>query len=71
MTRRVPPDGHHPAREPIRATSVIDPDAQVHGVAGLFVAGASLFPAAGLRRTPRSTLAALAIRLADHLKSEL
>jgi choline dehydrogenase-like flavoprotein len=50
------------------ATSVTDPDAQVRGVDGLYAAGASLFPAAGFVN-PTLTLAALAIRLADHLKA--
>ncbi len=50
--------------------SVVDPDAQVHGVAGLHVAGSSVFPAAGFAN-PTLTLAALAIRLADHCKRTL
>jgi choline dehydrogenase-like flavoprotein len=51
-------------------TSVVDPQGQVHGVAGLFVTGASVFPAAGFAN-PTLTIAALAIRLGDHLKSRL
>jgi choline dehydrogenase-like flavoprotein len=50
------------------ATSATDPNGQVRGVAGLYAAGASLFPAAGYVN-PTLTLAALAIRLADHLKA--
>jgi choline dehydrogenase-like flavoprotein len=50
------------------ATSATDPDGQVRGVDGLYAAGASLFPAAGFVN-PTLTLAALAIRLADHLKA--
>jgi choline dehydrogenase-like flavoprotein len=50
------------------ATSATDPDGQVRGVAGLYSAGASLFPTAGYVN-PTLTLAALAIRLADHLKA--
>lgn len=50
------------------ATSAADPDGQVRGVDGLYAAGASLFPAAGYVN-PTLTLAALAIRLADHLKA--
>jgi choline dehydrogenase-like flavoprotein len=49
-------------------TGVADPDCQIHGVRGLFVAGASVFPAAGFAN-PTLTIVALAIRLADHLKS--
>jgi choline dehydrogenase-like flavoprotein len=47
-------------------TSVVDPDGQVHGVSGLFVAGSSVFPTAGFVN-PTLTIVALAIRLADHL----
>ena len=47
-------------------TSVVDPDGQVHGVSGLFVAGSSVFPTAGYVN-PTLTIVALAIRLADHL----
>ncbi len=50
--------------------SVVDPDGQVHGVAGLFVAGASVFPAAGFAN-PTLMIAALAIRLGDHFKAVL
>jgi choline dehydrogenase-like flavoprotein len=49
-------------------TGVVDPNCQIHGVRGLFVAGASVFPAAGFAN-PTLTIAALAIRLADHLKA--
>jgi choline dehydrogenase-like flavoprotein len=51
-------------------TSVLDPDGQVHGVEGLFVAGASAFPAAGFVN-PTLLIAVLAIRLADRLKQGL
>jgi choline dehydrogenase-like flavoprotein len=47
-------------------TSVVNPDGEVHGVAGLFIAGSSLFPTAGYAN-PTLTIVALAIRLADHL----
>ncbi len=50
------------------ATSVVDSDCQVHEVAGLFVAGSSVFPAGGYVN-PTLTIIALAIRLADHLKT--
>lgn len=49
-------------------TSVVDPQGQVHGVAGLFVTGSSVFPAAGFAN-PTLMIAALAIRLGDHLKA--
>ncbi len=48
---------------------VVDPHGQVHGVAGLFVAGSSTFPTAG-HANPTLTIVALAIRLADRLKAE-
>lgn len=47
---------------------VVDPDARVHGVSNLFVAGSSVFPTAGAN-FPTMTLTALALRLADHLVS--
>jgi choline dehydrogenase-like flavoprotein len=50
--------------------SVVDPYCEVHGVAGLFVAGSSVFPTAG-SANPTLTIAALAIRLGDHLKTVL
>lgn len=49
------------------ASSVVDRDCRVHGMANLFVAGSSVFPTGGYSN-PMATLAALAIRLADHLK---
>lgn len=49
------------------ATGVVDADGQVHGVAGLFVAGSSVFPTAGYAN-PTLTLVALAVRLADRLR---
>jgi choline dehydrogenase-like flavoprotein len=50
--------------------SVVDADCRVHGVDGLFVAGASVFPTAGAAN-PTLTIVALAARLADHLSAEL
>ncbi len=47
---------------------VVDPDCRVHGIANLFVAGSSVFPAYGYAN-PTLTIVALAIRLADHLKA--
>ena len=70
MSRLLSPHGHHPARERDPRTSVVDRDGQVHGVAGLFVAGSSVFPAAGFVN-PTLTIAALAIRLSDHLQAAL
>ena len=46
---------------------VVGPDAQVHGVADLYVAGGSVFPTSGFAN-PTLTLIALSVRLADMLK---
>jgi choline dehydrogenase-like flavoprotein len=46
---------------------VVDPDLKVHGIDNLFVAGASVFPAAGWAN-PTLTIAALSLKLADHLR---
>jgi choline dehydrogenase-like flavoprotein len=47
---------------------VVDADCRVHGVANLYVAGASVYPTSG-SANPTLTLVALALRLADHLKA--
>ena len=47
---------------------VVDPDCRVHGVENLYVAGSSVFPTSG-HANPTLTVVALAVRLADHLKS--
>jgi len=47
---------------------VVDTDCRVHGVANLYVAGSSVFPTSGTAN-PTLTIVALALRLADHLKS--
>jgi choline dehydrogenase-like flavoprotein len=52
--------GHDPA------TSVVDADGKVHGIANLYVAGSSLFPTAGFAN-PTLTIVALALRQAEHL----
>jgi len=49
---------------------VVNTDGRVHGVANLFVAGASVFPTGGYAN-PTFTIGALALRLADHLRDEL
>jgi choline dehydrogenase-like flavoprotein len=48
------------------ATGVVDADCRVHGVAGLYVCGSSVFPTSGYAN-PTLTIVALALRLADHL----
>jgi choline dehydrogenase-like flavoprotein len=49
---------------------VVDPNCQVFGVNGLYVAGSSVFPTSGTAN-PTLSIAALAIRLADHIKEDL
>jgi choline dehydrogenase-like flavoprotein len=47
---------------------VVDAHARVHGIANLHVAGSSVFPTSG-HANPTLTIVALALRLADRLKS--
>lgn len=47
---------------------VVDADCRVHGISNLFVAGSSVFPTYSFDN-PTMTIVALALRLADHLKS--
>ncbi|MBP1847758.1 choline dehydrogenase-like flavoprotein [Rhizobium petrolearium] len=47
---------------------VVDSNCEVHGVDGLFVSGSSVFPTAG-HCNPTQMIVAMAIRLADHLRS--
>jgi choline dehydrogenase-like flavoprotein len=49
-------------------TGVVDRDCRVHGVHNLYVAGSAVFPCAG-HANPTLTILALALRLADHLRS--
>jgi len=50
--------------------SVVDRNCKVHSTANLFIAGSSVFPTSG-HANPTATIAALAIRLADHLKDKI
>ena len=52
------------------ATGVVDANCQVHGVNGLYVAGGSVFPTSG-HANPTLMILSLAVRLADHLKTQL
>ena len=52
------------------ASGVVDGHCQVHGVHGLFIAGSSVFPTSG-HANPTQMIVALAIRLADTLKSRI
>jgi choline dehydrogenase-like flavoprotein len=49
---------------------VVNANCKVHGVDNLYVAGCSVFPTGG-HANPTLTIVALAIRLADHLRSRL
>jgi choline dehydrogenase-like flavoprotein len=49
---------------------VVDPHCRVHGVSGLYIAGASVFPTSG-HANPTLMIVALAIRLADQIKVDL
>jgi choline dehydrogenase-like flavoprotein len=46
---------------------VVDADCRVHGYDNLYIAGGSTFPTSGWAN-PTLTIAALALRLADHLR---
>ena len=50
------------------SAGVVDADCRVHGIDNLYVAGSSVFPTGG-PVNPTFTIVALAMRLADHLKS--
>ena len=49
---------------------VVDATGRVHGVSNLYLTGSSVFPTVGYAN-PLLTVCALAIRLADHVRSEL
>ncbi len=49
-------------------TSVVNSDCQVHRVPNLYIAGSSVFPTSGYAN-PTYTIVALAIRLAEHLRT--
>lgn len=49
---------------------VVDDACRVHGIANLYIAGSSVFPVSGWAN-PTLTIAALSLRLGDHLKSAL
>lgn len=49
---------------------VVDANCRVHGTTNLYIAGSSVFPTASFAH-PTFTIVALAIRLADHLRSEI
>ena len=48
---------------------VVDPDGLLHGTRNLYVAGGGVMPSSG-RANPTLTIVALALRLADHIKTQ-
>ena len=48
---------------------VVDENCRVHGIDNLFIAGSSVFPTAGYAN-PTLTIVALAIKLAEHIKTQ-
>jgi choline dehydrogenase-like flavoprotein len=46
---------------------VVDGDCRVHGMSNLYITGGSVFPTGGYAN-PTLTIAALALRLAEHLR---
>jgi choline dehydrogenase-like flavoprotein len=66
----MPSVGHHigTVRMGVDSTTgVVDPNCEVWGTRGLFVAGPAVFPTSGFAN-PTLTAVALALRLAEHLK---
>jgi choline dehydrogenase-like flavoprotein len=69
-------EGMHNGKHPMGGTrmhddprrGVVDRNSRVHGTENLFVAGSSVFPTYSFAN-PTVTIVALAVRLADHLKS--
>jgi choline dehydrogenase-like flavoprotein len=51
-------------------SGVVDPDARVHHVENLYVAGSAVFPTSG-QANPMLTIVAMALRLAEHLEMRL
>ncbi len=51
-------------------TGVVDADCKIHGIANLYVAGASCYPTGGAVN-PTLTAVALSLRLAEHLKGKM
>lgn len=73
ILRSMGPSRHHMGTTRISedpGQGVVDADCRMHETPNLYVAGSSVFPTSGLVN-PTLTLIALAIRLADHLKTRM
>ena len=65
--------GHHMGTTRMDANpkrGVVDTDCRVHGVSNLFIASGSVFPTCSFAN-PTLTIVAIALRLADHLKTKV
>lgn len=70
-SQEISPGSHHMGTTRMSANpkeGVVDINCKVHDVANLYIAGSSVFPTSGWAN-PTFTITALAIRLADHLKT--
>lgn len=73
MTRYGAYGGHHIGTARMGGdprTSVVDADCRLHEADNLFLAGSAVFPTSG-QANPTLTIVALALRLADHLRSRM
>jgi len=73
LLRRVKGGWHHMGTTRMHVDprqGVVDERGRVHGITNLYIAGSSVFPTCGYAN-PLLTVGALAIRLADQLKSDL
>jgi choline dehydrogenase-like flavoprotein len=73
ISRSVPLGGHHIGTARMSAserTGVVDPNCAVFGLPNLYVTSSAVFPTSG-DANPTLSIAALAIRLAGHLRSAL
>jgi choline dehydrogenase-like flavoprotein len=73
FSRILDPGRHHAGTTRMASdptSGVVDPDCRVFGVGNLSIAGSSVFPTIGYAN-PTLTIVALALRLADHLKTRL
>jgi choline dehydrogenase-like flavoprotein len=62
------PDGKEDGKERV-VKGVVDENLKVHGVDNLFVSDLSVFPYSPMEKNPSRMLTALAMRLADHVKT--